>query len=221
MTKLHLGCGREYLDGYINIDFPESEHTIQTDLTADVYTDICDLNYDDNSIEEIRLHHVFEHFSRPVALALLCRWRKWLVPGGKLRIVTPDAMACFKMMISPFRSHTTKQQVMRHLFGSHEASWAYHADGWYDEKFRITLSQLGFIDIKIEKIKWEKLRNIDVTAVKSNDFFDYTKYSTAVKSLLTMSTIKHNEKHVDTIPESEKAMITVWMETWNYFYEKQ
>src|SRR5512139_881733 len=104
MTKLHLGCGTRYLDGYVNIDHPPSEHTVQHALVADRYADINDLHYPAGEIDEVRLHHVFEHFPRQIALALLCRWTDWLKPGGLLRIETPDAMASAWALISPLTS---------------------------------------------------------------------------------------------------------------------
>lgn len=219
MMKLHLGCGRKYLEGYVNIDFPDSEHTVQKDLTADVYADIHGLVYPHDSIDEIRLHHVFEHFSRPTALALLCRWRNWLKPGGVLRLETPDAMACFKQMFSPFSSFSAKQQVMRHLFGSHEAEWAFHADGWYEEKFRVTLSKLGYSSIRVVKTKWEMLRNIEVTATKSSETCGYAEFEKAVEELLTMSAVTLKQEQVRIVPESEKAMVKVWMDAWKSAYD--
>ncbi|MCX6800174.1 MAG: methyltransferase domain-containing protein [Candidatus Falkowbacteria bacterium] len=87
--KLHLGCGGTYLDGYINVDFPTSDKTIMN-VKADIYQDIRTLNYPENSIDEIRNHHVFEHFNRVDALKVLLQWRGWLKPGGKLVIETPD-----------------------------------------------------------------------------------------------------------------------------------
>jgi predicted SAM-dependent methyltransferase len=218
MTKLHLGCGRKYLDGYVNIDFPDSEHTVQKDLIADVYADIHTLAYPYDSVDEIRLHHVFEHFSRPMALALLCRWRDWLKPGGVLRVETPDAMACFKQMFSPFTGFSAKQQVMRHLFGSHEAGWAVHADGWYEEKFRITLSILGYSNIQVAKTKWEMLRNIEVTATKTNDTLGVADYEQAAEKLLTMSAVSLKQGRSRTVPESERSMIRVWMDMWKSAY---
>lgn len=218
MTKLHLGCGRKYLEGYVNIDFPDSEHSVQKDLTADVYADIHGLVYPQDSINEIRLHHVFEHFSRPVALALLCRWRNWLRPGGGLRIETPDAMACFKQMLLPFTDFSTKQQVMRHIFGSHEAGWAFHADGWYEDKFKITLSKFGYSNIHVVKTKWEMLRNIEVSATKSLEKLCYNDYETASEELLTMSAVKLTQKREYIIPDSEKSMIRVWMDDWRRVY---
>lgn len=218
MTKLHLGCGRKYLDGYVNIDFPASEHTVQKDLTADIHADIHGLVYPIDSIDEIRLHHVFEHFSRPTALALLCRWRDWLKPGGEIKLETPDASACFKQMLSPFTSFAAKQQVMRHLFGSHEAEWAFHADGWYEEKFRITLAKLGYSNIQVFKTKWEMLRNIEVTATKTDVKLCYAEYEKAVEELLTMSAVTLKQERVRIVPESEISMVKVWMDAWKSAY---
>ena len=127
--KLHLGCGQYYLEGYVNVDYPASEHQVQKSLRADLFRDLSTLTYPGASVEEVRLHHVFEHFSRPVALALLCRWRDWLVPGGTLRIETPDLMASARLLVWPWVKYEKKQEVIRHLFGSHEAHWAIRTDG--------------------------------------------------------------------------------------------
>lgn len=219
MAKLHLGCGRRYLEGYLNIDFPPSEHTVQKDLVADEYADIRLLQYPAESIEEIRLHHVFEHFPRPVALALLCRWRNWLRPGGVLRIETPDAMASFKQMASPFLDFGAKQQVLRHLFGSHEAQWALHADGWYDEKFRVTLATLGFSSIRVAKTRWQVLRNIEVSASKSAAVFGPAEYEKGARELLAMSAVRVKQGRDRVIPESESELVEVWMELWRSSYQ--
>lgn len=222
MTKLHLGCGNNYLEGYVNIDFPDSEHTILKNLIVDVYADIHGLEYPDNSIDEIRLHHVFEHFSRPTALALLCRWRNWLRPGGVIRIETPDAMASIKLMTSPLYSFDSKQQVMRHLFGSHEAEWAVHEDGWYREKFMITLKKLGFVGMKFDTNSWSMLRNIEVIAQKGQNELTYEKYYSVVRDLLQMSTVREVRictKNEKTPKGSELQLLNVWMEMWKVAYE--
>ncbi len=220
--RLHLGCGAKYLEGYINIDFPTSEHTVLKDLVADEYADIQRLVYPRNSLDEIRLHHVFEHFSRPTALALLCRWRNWLRPGGMVRIETPDAMASIRLMTSPFYSFDSKQQVMRHLFGSHEAAWAVHADGWYREKFRVTLEKLGFVGIEFVASGWSMLRNIEVTAYKGENELTYEEYYPAVRALLQMSTVRAVRLLLksDKGPEgSELQLLDVWMAMWKDAYE--
>ena len=88
--KLHLGCGERYLSGYVNIDLPTTEHSVQTRTKVDVEADITTLRYESGSIAEIRLHHVLEHFARPTALRLLMQWYDWLVEGGVLVLETPD-----------------------------------------------------------------------------------------------------------------------------------
>lgn len=221
MIKLHLGCGQKYLEGYINIDYPVTEHTVQQNVKADEYGDITKLTYTSCSIDEIRSHHVFEHFSRPVALALLCRWRDWLKPRGLLKIETPDAMACFKLLTSPFTSFDSKQQVIRHIFGSHEAMWAVHQDGWYKEKFEITLKTLGFCNLHFVKSKWGMLRNIEVFAYKSEQDLGFQDYSTSVEKLLKMSTIRTKKKENNTIEGSELDMLKVWMYLWKKAYKVQ
>ena len=75
--KLHLGCGQRHFEGYVNIDYPLSEHSVQQTSISDEYANLLELRYKPNSIEEVRLHHVFEHFPRAVAAALLYSWSTW------------------------------------------------------------------------------------------------------------------------------------------------
>ncbi len=71
--KLHLGCGQKYLDGYINIDYPlTSEHSVQQNSVADELANLMELRYKPGTIDEIRLHHVFEHFSQSNGLCITC-----------------------------------------------------------------------------------------------------------------------------------------------------
>ncbi len=195
--KLHLGCGSHYLTGYVNIDLPASEHTIakpKTDLIADFRT----LTYEPGSIDEVRCHHVFEHFTRTYALKLLLAWRRWLAIGGKLHIETPDFdTACWYYALSGAKA---RAEISRHIFGSQEAGWANHYDGWGRRKYRETLQALGFTAIRFEKrsnslstyfnsplfnwigflvpnavfrhFGWNKLPNITVVAKKSEQSID-------------------------------------------------
>lgn len=165
--KLHLGCGQTHFNGYLNIDFPPSEHTVQTVSPADVYADITKLIAQEQSVDEIRSHHLFEHFDRSMALSLLCKWHLWLKPGGTLVIETPDFEETAKIVLSSSYSYAQKQISMRHIFGSHEAHWAIHCDGWYQEKFTHILSTIGYNDITIQKNSWNKLiPNVTVQAKK-------------------------------------------------------
>ncbi|MCX7909760.1 MAG: hypothetical protein N2560_09655 [Ignavibacteria bacterium] len=146
--KIHLGCGNKYLDGYLNIDLPQDEHTVM-EVKADLYADIRTLDFPENSIEEIRLHHLFEHFTRAEALKLLVKWRKWLKVGGVLHIQTPDFSRCLiKYLFAPMKF---RMQLGRHIFGSQEARWAYHLDFWDKKKFKFILKRLGFDIIRFRR----------------------------------------------------------------------
>lgn len=162
--RLHLGCGEIRLQGYLNIDFPPAHHSVQKTQAADVFADISQLRFGAGQIAEVRLHHVFEHFDRPTALAFLAAWHQWLTPDGKLVIETPDFRSSMNLMAKPELSIQQKQVVLRHLFGSHEASWAVHYDGWYDDKYRWILSELGYDVISIEHSEWKLTHNVTVTA---------------------------------------------------------
>lgn len=163
--RLHLGCGETYLDGYVNVDYPSEDHPVQTISPADLHADITRLRYEPGSVAEVRLHHVFEHFDRPTALRLLIDWHEWLEPGGRLVIETPDFEAAVRRFRRPWR-RSQRDVAMRHIFGSQEAAWAFHADGWYQDKFRRVLGALGFEVAKVRKTTWRGTDNITVEARK-------------------------------------------------------
>ncbi len=187
--KLHLGCGGTYLDGYINIDFPTSEKTIMR-VRADVYQDVSTLDYPENSIEEIRSHHLFEHFDRVDALKTLLKWRRWLKPGGKLIIETPDFFWCF--FLFPFSPFKFKMALGRHIFGTQEDKWANHLDFWYKGKFNKVLSQLGFVNLKFSHPVYRNfLPNIKVVAEKNSESIDE---SVVLEKLLSWYVLKGEVK---------------------------
>ncbi|WP_158277356.1 alpha-1,2-fucosyltransferase [Opitutus sp. ER46] len=168
--RLHLGCGEKHFDGYVNVDYPPSEHTCQTVIGADVFADVTKLRMQPRSVDEIRLHHVFEHFKRSDALGMLIIWHEALKVGGRLHLETPDVLGCAQQLVSdaPFG---IKQAVIRHCFGSQEAGWAIHYDGWSEEKYRHVLSRLGF-SVETKTWRWARppyLANVEAMAVKVTD----------------------------------------------------
>ena len=146
--KLHLGSGEKYLEGYTNIDYPQSEHSV-IKVKADMYHDIRTLSYADNSVDEIRSHHLFEHFERADALALLMKWRRWLKPGGKLVIETPDFHGC-SVAYAFALTQKRRMELGRHMLGSQEAPWAIHYDFWDAPKFRYVFKKCGFKRVSIK-----------------------------------------------------------------------
>lgn len=200
--KLHLGCGQYYLEGYVNIDYPSTDHTVMTGLKADQYSDLTSLRYPNQSIDEIRLHHVFEHFSRAIACALLAGWNSWLKTGGHLRIEVPDFEKTGKVALSRFSSEREKGIALRHIFGSQEAHWAIHFEGYTPSSLKNMMKLFGFNPVDVKKNSHSGTYNIDITAEK-------------VKNLSTEEANRAAEKYLRNYMvadvESEQQMLQVWL----------
>lgn len=87
--KLNLGSGWHYLKGYTNVDLHHD---------ADVKADLRDFEAEDGSVEMILTTHVIEHFTKDDGIDLLKRCFRWLEPGGRIVIETPDCMKCWKLI---------------------------------------------------------------------------------------------------------------------------
>ena len=179
--RLHLGSGEQHLPDYVNIDYPAEHHNVMK-VRPDFAADITTLVFPPHSVDEVRLHHVFEHFNRVVALGLLIRWHGWLKPGGRLLIETPDfegeACAFLKDLSDPHEplsgptSFSDRMSAIRSLEGDQTAAWGYHVGHWFAERFELTLSRLGFESILIQRSlsgHVPPLHNITVTAVRGPD----------------------------------------------------
>lgn len=206
--KLHLGCGQVYLDGYVNIDFPLSKHTVQSVIKADRYTDITLLRYQKNSIEEIRLHHVFEHFTRPIASALLSSWFLWLKPGGLLHIEVPDFQRTAAVVLSPFSTTRKKLLAIRHLYGSHEVEWAIHCEGYTPKSLSRLLELYGFRILKIDKNSWKGTYNFEIFAIKSSKNLNKNKFEEITKNYFINYLVDES---------AEQKLLSIWMDV----YKKQ
>jgi predicted SAM-dependent methyltransferase len=170
VPKLHLGCGESYLSGYINVDLPREAHTVMTNVRVDLCADVRELFFNESSIGVIRSHHIFEHLDRPNAVAMLINWYRWLKEDGGLIIETPDFEKAARRALAGRSNRAEKAAALRHIFGSHEAAWAYHLEGWYEERFVNTLQRLGYKDIGVLKYSDRMLDNIIVRAHKRQPF---------------------------------------------------
>lgn len=193
-ARVHLGCGDVHLKGFLNVDFPPGEGVASGTGRPDLEADIRDLHCPSDSLDEIRLHHVFEHFERAVALGLLIRWYEWLSSGGRLILETPDFERCVDGFQS--RSDPEKALILRHLFGSQEAIWAHHLDGWSISRFEHVLPVLGF-EIEDGQSTWSDesrlLHNVVVTATKGSQARSRADRRQAARALLRESMNGSNE----------------------------
>lgn len=84
MVKLNLGCGKNVLEGWHNIDsLKRREGIIISDLKEG-------LKYEDNSVNFIYSEHFIEHLDEVDGYSLLQECYRVLSDNGVLRISTPD-----------------------------------------------------------------------------------------------------------------------------------
>jgi len=79
---LNIGCGSRKLENWVNIDLDEG-----ADLSLDVRNG---LPFEDESVELIFNEHFIEHITQLEGIEFLRECRRMLVPGGTLRLATPD-----------------------------------------------------------------------------------------------------------------------------------
>jgi predicted SAM-dependent methyltransferase len=202
--RLHLGCGAVHLEGYVNIDYPLDQHSVLTHAVADVFADISELAFPWSSVDEIRLHHVFEHFPRAESLGLVASWWSWLKPDGLLRVEVPDFDRTAWAVLSPLSSHKRKSVALRHIFGSQEASWAYHQEGWSAGRLQRLLMTFGYEIERIRRTSWKGTYSVGVLARKSRDEFTAGAFEMAARAWL-------DELKVDD-SASEQRLLEVWMQ---------
>jgi hypothetical protein len=153
------------MEGWVNVDGPK-EDLCYDDLRADIYARIEDLAYPDNSIDEILMIAVFEHFPRHIAIMQLRKFYKWLKPNGKLTILVPDFWGTVKM-IKRSKTPREKQFWFRHLYGPQDTiQFGTHYDAFDVEKLKWLFSIVGFNEFKYEIIRhWP---SICFTGIKDN-----------------------------------------------------
>jgi len=85
--KLHLGCGKRYIPGFVHVDVKPAPH-------VDIVSRVERLPLESGSASLIYASHLLEHFGRHEYKAVLAEWFRVLEAGGVLRLAVPDFAAC-------------------------------------------------------------------------------------------------------------------------------
>ncbi|MDF2433973.1 MAG: hypothetical protein JWP44_3604 [Mucilaginibacter sp.] len=111
--KLHLGCGKNVKEGYINIDK-------YVDLPGVENLDIFNLPYSNNSVDEILAEHLIEHIRFNDEEKFWNECSRLLKADGKLIIETPDFEWLCKKFLEAEDSFKEFYQVgsKDHYFGN-------------------------------------------------------------------------------------------------------
>lgn len=134
MTRLNVGCGDHYQDGWHNVDTYEG-------LKADAYWSVAGpWPYADGSVDEIYAGHLVEHLHREQAEAALVEALRVLRPGGRIMVVAPDmekADAAFGVGQHP------------HRHGGHRWPGDEHRWQTTEDQVHQLLTDVGFVATKV------------------------------------------------------------------------
>ncbi len=91
--KLNIGCGYNYLDGYVNLDS-------NVESAADRLMSAHRLAFKDGSVSEIIALQLVEHLGFFKTKYFLSECWRVLAPGGKLRLETPHIEKTLKLFLA-------------------------------------------------------------------------------------------------------------------------
>ena len=148
--KLHLGCGKRFIPGFVHIDAVDYPH-------VDHVATIDNLNFlPDNSVDLIYNCHVLEHFKRKDVVRVLREWFRVIKPGGILRISVPD----FAKLCEVYQREGNLDMVIGALFGRQDYLYNIHYNVFDFNSLQDVLHQAGFTNVKL--YDWRKTGHADV-----------------------------------------------------------
>lgn len=139
--KLHLGCGKRYLQGWHHRDSTEWKH-------LDSVGPVQDLGeFADNSVEQIYASHVLEYFDSFEALEVLREWKRVLIPDGILRVAVPNLDALIKIYTKNHQIDT----ILGPLFGRmmSDGGMIYHRTTYNLQSLSNLIYETGYHSVEV------------------------------------------------------------------------
>lgn len=146
--KLHIGAGRVYLPGFINVDIFDTHH-------ADLYCDLTALPWEKATFNLIYASHVLEHVHRRQVTSTLYAWGQMLKPGGILRLAVPD----FGAVTERYRETRNLTELLGLLYGGQNHPKNNHFIVFDHETLREHLLKAGFK--KVRPWDWQKTEHTE------------------------------------------------------------
>lgn len=146
IKRLHLGCGADKKDGWINVDIDRKNR-------PDIRADASNLKmFKSGTIDTIECCHLLEHLTYSDALKALKEWHRIIRLGGKLYLELPDLDRCLEILVNE-RVAEAKKFAMIGLFGDallveRDGISQLHKWAWSFKTLGVELKKVGFNKIK-------------------------------------------------------------------------
>ena len=133
--RVHIGCGEIDLPGWINVDGRDFSH-------VHVVSNRLDLDeFSAESLTEIYLCHVLEHFGFEEVERLLAVFHSKLQPGGVLRLSVPD----FSLLTHIYNETGRDLEHIKYaLMGGQGYEYNFHKSVFDDAHLRKLLTKAGY-----------------------------------------------------------------------------
>lgn len=142
-SRLHIGCGKKRLHGWINADAVPGVGEVVLDLHAG--------QLGAETYREIYACHVLEHCWPQDTPAILRRLREALLPGGTLRISVPDLRLVVKNCVDS-TVYGGERSALTVLFGGDfskdTAAPDLHRQAFWKERLERMLVEAGFTNVR-------------------------------------------------------------------------
>ena len=137
VVRVHLGCGKIRLPGYINVD-------ILCTPAVDLVADLSQLPWRRGAVDMIYSCAAIEHFGRHEWIDLLKEWGRVLKPKGLLRLSTADFDAC----VARYQNKHDLAELLGLLIGGQKDEYDWHGMIFNFDLLRDGLQLAGFRNVK-------------------------------------------------------------------------
>jgi predicted SAM-dependent methyltransferase len=143
MLKLHLGCDKRVIPGFVHVDLADYPHI---DYRHDIRTLPM---FADGEVDLIYACHVLEYFDRVDVIEVLREWLRVLKTEGTLRLAVPD----FAAMSLVYQEYSDLALIHGPLYGRWEVDQGepkqviYHRTVYDFSALRAVLETVGFKNI--------------------------------------------------------------------------
>jgi predicted SAM-dependent methyltransferase len=133
--RLHLGCGDQYFDGWINTD----NYVFRV---ADAKLDAMKIPLEDDSVDELWASHIIEHFNFYEGFDVLKEWYRVMKVNSKLSLETPDFLGACKLFVEG--DERLRINLYGHFFAMPWEKGNTHKFLYTETQLRWTLDRVGF-----------------------------------------------------------------------------
>ena len=149
--KLHLGCGRRIIPGYVNVD-------IQHSAGVDIICDLRHLPFKDSVVDFIYSCANIEHFGRHAYKQVLEHWFQKLKSGGTLRLSTAD----FEAVCTQYLENKNIEELLGLVVGGQKDEYDFHGMVFDYQLLSRVLQEIGFTNARYYDWRKTELRALNI-----------------------------------------------------------